>query len=183
MILLLHPFVSGCRKNQTIAMKDKIGLIKQHKISLPLERMKRVCNRSTGCCIPKDRSLKIVAYSDSMACSSCAVDKLYTWLDMIKKTEPYGEKINYNFIFCPKKEERENVEFAIKTLAHFNYPVYVDTLGLFEGLNPQIPHIANLHTFFLDENNNVLLVGNPINNKKIEKLFWQIVEEKLGKRE
>ena len=40
-----------------------------------------------------------------------------------------------------------------------------------------------MHTFLLDENNNVLLVGNPLENEKIKKLFWQIVEEKLGKRE
>lgn len=39
------------------------------------------------------------------------------------------------------------------------------------------------HTFLLDEDNNVLLVGNPLENKKIEEMFWQIVEEKLGKRE
>ena len=39
------------------------------------------------------------------------------------------------------------------------------------------------HTFLLDENNNVLLVGNPLDNEKIEEMFWQIVEKKLGKRE
>ncbi len=39
------------------------------------------------------------------------------------------------------------------------------------------------HTFLLDENNNVLLVGNSLENEKIEEMFWQILEEKLGKRE
>ena len=33
----------------------------------------------------------------------------------------------------------------------------------------------------LDENNNVILVGNPLHNKKIEKMFYKIVEDKLGK--
>ena len=39
------------------------------------------------------------------------------------------------------------------------------------------------HTFLLNENNNVLLVGNPLENETIEEMFWQIVEGKLGKRE
>lgn len=37
-----------------------------------------------------------------------------------------------------------------------------------------------LHTFLLDEDNKVILVGNPLHNKKIEEMFYKIVEEKLG---
>ena len=33
----------------------------------------------------------------------------------------------------------------------------------------------------LDKNNNVILVGNPMQNKRIEEMFYKIVEEKLGK--
>ncbi|MBS4809127.1 MAG: hypothetical protein KH071_14815 [Paraprevotella sp.] len=62
-------------------------------------------------------------------------------------------------------------------------PVYLDSLGVLERANPQIPSNPDLHTFLLDEDNNVLLVGNPIWNEKIKEMFWQIVEEKLGKRE
>ena len=40
-----------------------------------------------------------------------------------------------------------------------------------------------MHTFLLDRDDNVLLVGNPIWNEKIEEMFWQIVEERLGKNE
>lgn len=50
-----------------------------------------------------------------------------------------------------------------------------------EIMNPHLPKNKALHTFLLDENNNVILVGNPLHNKKIEKIFYKIVEEKLGK--
>ncbi len=33
----------------------------------------------------------------------------------------------------------------------------------------------------LDEDDNVILVGNPLRNKKIEEMFYKIVEERLGK--
>ena len=59
----------------------------------------------------------------------------------------------------------------------------MDTLGIFERSNPHLPHTHMFHTFIQDENNNVLFVGNPLDNEKIEEMFWQIVEKKLGKRE
>ena len=65
----------------------------------------------------------------------------------------------------------------------FDCPILLDTLGEFEKLNPHLPKNRALHTFLLDENNNVILVGNPLRNKKIEEMFYQIVEEKLGKPE
>ena len=34
---------------------------------------------------------------------------------------------------------------------------------------------------YIDKNNNVILVGNPMQNKRIEEMFYKIVEEKLGK--
>ena len=74
---------------------------------------------------------------------------------------------------------------GIPTMKQFapSVPVYVDTLGVFEDANPQIPSGGELHTFLLDRDDNVLLVGNPIWNEKIEEMFWQIVEERLGKNE
>ena len=48
-------------------------------------------------------------------------------------------------------------------------------------MNPHLPKNKALHTFLLDENNNVILVGDPLHNKKIEEMFYKIVKEKLGK--
>ena len=39
------------------------------------------------------------------------------------------------------------------------------------------------HTFLLDENNKIILVGNPLHNKKIEKLFLDMLDEKFDKNE
>ena len=57
----------------------------------------------------------------------------------------------------------------------------LDTLKEFERLNPHLPKNRALHTFLLDENNRVILVGNPSRNEKIKEMFYKIVEEKLGK--
>lgn len=61
-------------------------------------------------------------------------------------------------------------------------PFIIDINNEFEQLNPHLPKNKAMHTFLLDENNNVVLVGNPLHNPKIEKMFKEIVEEKLGEK-
>ena len=46
--------------------------------------------------------------------------------------------------------------------------------------NPNLPSESMYHTFMLDENNRVILVGNPMLNKQIEDMMLSIVDEKLG---
>lgn len=78
------------------------------------------------------------------------------------------------------KREVRSTELLIAN-TNFDYPILIDTLGEFERLNPHLPKNQALHTFLLDENNRVILVGNPLRNKKIKEMFYKIVEEKLGK--
>ena len=49
-----------------------------------------------------------------------------------------------------------------------------------KGPTPQLPSNPMLHTFLLDENNEVLVVGTPLENEKIDRMFWRTVKEKLG---
>ena len=60
---------------------------------------------------------------------------------------------------------QNNLELMISNTM-FDYPILLDTLGEFEKLNPHLPKNGTFHTFLLDENNNVILVGNPLRNKK-----------------
>ena len=46
--------------------------------------------------------------------------------------------------------------------------------------SPNLPSESMYHTFMLDENNRVILVGNPMLNKQIEYMMLSIVDEKLG---
>lgn len=45
--------------------------------------------------------------------------------------------------------------------------------------NPHIPENKLLHTFLLDEDNKVILAGNPIFNYQIEKMLFKRLDEKL----
>ncbi len=61
----------------------------------------------------------------------------------------------------------------------FDHLAMLDKNCSFERLNPHLPKNKAMHTFLLDENNNVILVGNPLQNKEIEKMFYEEVEKRL----
>lgn len=48
---------------------------------------------------------------------------------------------------------------------------------VFPQYNPHIPTNKVLHTFLLDENNKVILAGNPLFNPRIEALLFQKLKE------
>lgn len=153
-----------------------------NSIVLPLNEMNCILKGNDTLFSSSTKGLKYVVYSDTSSCSYCDLGKVLKWNKILKSSGQYSDDISFCFIFHPSLEKFSNFNFHLRTL-EIPIPVYVDTLGIFERVNPQIPSNPVLHTFLLDEQNNVLLVGNPLENKKIENLFWQIVEEKLGKRE
>lgn len=111
------------------------------------------------------RCLKYVIYNDSLDCTSCALNKMYLWNDFIEYAKPYNGRLKYYFIFSPSRKDCKNVELILKE-DNLDYPILLDTLNEFVKLNPHLPKNRVLHTFLLDEDNRVILVGNPLHNKK-----------------
>ena len=104
---------------------------------------------------------------------------MYKWNNFLKEVETFNRKIKVYFIFSPQRKNIDIFYFLITTNPPAS-PIFVDTTNVFLRSNPHIPKNPALHTFLLDENNKVILVGNPLENKHIEEMFWRIVKEKLG---
>lgn len=180
--LFVLSFLLGCKDNKK-AFKDEIVALQSRPLLLPLNDMWCIhASKDSLDELERNGELRLVVYTDTADCSSCVLRKMYLWNGFLEKVESYRGKIENVFIFAPLPEDMGTFRLAMKQFVP-SVPVYVDTLGVFEDANPQIPSGGELHTFLLDEGNNVLLVGNPIWNEKIEEMFWQIVEERLGKRE
>lgn len=164
--------------------KGYVENLRKDPISVPLDKLSCLFDEEKISIISVNDScmLKLVIYTDSIECSSCRMKEMYKWDDFLSKLGAYSSQIEVFFIFAPLYSNMGLFKMVAKDLPQ-NYPIYIDTTNIFYRENPQIPSNPALHTFLLDEQNNVILVGNPLKNKKIEKLFWQIVEEKLGKRE
>lgn len=114
--------------------------------------------------------MKLVVFVDSISCSGCFLNKLITYFEindsLVKKR---GELL---VILNPKKNRIDEIR---KTLLTDKNPFWciLDKNGDFSQLNPWIPDNELLHTFLLDENNGIILVGDPSSNPKIRELFMK----------
>lgn len=176
-LLLYTITITSC--SHTAKLKQELFQLQSQKIALPVDQMKTfVDGRDTLLPDFADCRLKLVVYSDSVECSTCMVEKIHVWDSLLLKTAKYEPQFKVFFIFSPTKKQRHDVEFLLKT-RHFHYPVFLDQSGKFLQHNPHIPTNKVLHTFLLDEDNKVILAGNPLFNPRIETLLFQKLKENL----
>lgn len=166
--------ISSCNSRHKID-EDMIAFHGSH-IDLPIDSM---INVSSMCHKNSYRSVKYIyiMYVDSTSCSECAISHLADWSQLdIMDTFKKG-LIKYLFIVSPKHSQREHLLNLIKKDTLFNEFIYVDTTGIFERKNPELPQNKLLHTFLVDSKRNVELIGNPIENMEIKKLLIKLLEK------
>lgn len=124
--------------------------------------------------------LKLIVFCDSTNCNTCAIEAIYSWEEYIKYAEKLENQLCYYFIFTPRKEDIAKVRTTL-AMTDFDYPIVFDSTGTFRRLNPHIPTNKVFHTFLLDGNNHVVMIGNPLYNSETETLFKTTVEKLLSK--
>ena len=61
-----------------------------------------------------------------------------------------------------------------------NYPLLIDTLNQFV-IDNNLPRFDNrFHSFLLDENNNIILIGSPLYNRELKTLYLNEIEKRAG---
>jgi len=125
--------------------------------------------------------LKLIIYVDSTECMSCKIKRLNDWNKILKLDSVYKGRIKFYFVFSPKRGQVKQTLRSIKLSSLF-YPLFLDENSDFIKDNTQIPRDMRLHTFLLDEDNNIILIGNPLRNKGIRKLFYREVKKRLENR-
>lgn len=119
--------------------------------------------------------LTFVEYFDSAECSPCAISRMYLWDMFVDKHNEHNDHIRYKFIFYTPDSVGNSIDSSISNNPSIS--VYWDPCGSFGRNNPQIPDNPNMHSFLIDEDNNILLIGNPLTNSKIDKLFSKIISK------
>lgn len=103
--------------------------------------------------------------SDCMPC----IQELMEWDTLIKKLNPNAD---VSFLFYINTRDYEVFMNDFYPEAMIRYPIILDTLNLFCSLNNLDPNNKLYNTFLLDENNKVLLIGNPIKGIAIRELYF-----------
>lgn len=174
-VLLGFSCLMSCNGKRGI--EENLYDMRSHPINLCLEEMQ--CRNKYGDTIVVDSvkpSYRMVVYVDSSVCSPCTLDKMYVWNESIKKAHKQGNRLRYVFIVAPKAEQLEDAYLSIESNGLEN-PVYVDTAYAFRKANPHLPEERMYHSFLLDTKDSVLIVGNPMENPKVDSLINKIVNQ------
>lgn len=168
--------------SSTDKIKRNIEEMSSSPISIPFEKMKCMTRDPLSVKAPwRNARIKLVHYVDSIQCSSCYLQKIKQNHNDLLLIEKEVKNDFYNiFILDP----RSNKTSLIKLMAEFDNnetppTIFIDTAHVFMDTNNKIPKEIIYHTFLLDDNNNIIFVGNPLANEGIKKKMVSIINERV----
>lgn len=126
--------------------------------------------------IKSDSIIKFVVLYDSTECSSCRVNRLEQYNVISDLTDRYGVRVSPIIIFSPAYAQMSELKREL-SLQKLRFPIYIDSDHTFERINPCIPVDRRLHAFLLDRDNEVVLIGDPINNPVLWDLYAKTISE------
>lgn len=113
---------------------------------------------------------QMVVFLDSMNCSKCTIKMLFEWNELFK----LEKERRVEFVYIVSSKDTLGIIEAYNNSA-LKHGIHLDTCGVFRSRNPHVPSDAMFHTFMIDKNHQVVLVGNPIRSPQIRNLFNRII--------
>lgn len=111
---------------------------------------------------------KVLVYVDSLGCTSCKL-KLGQWKNLIDSLDKF--QVPVLFIFQSK--DTKSIKHVMLE-SDFDYPYFQDIDGTLNTLNV-FSEDPRFQTFLLDSKNQIKLIGNPVNNQDIRRLYLEAV--------
>lgn len=183
-ILLLamgYCYLTACNSHKHDVQKA-VEKMQMSAIAIPYDMMTCWAGDSIIEVSPWNKAkLKLVHYVDSATCSTCYLQKIALKKNLFSMETLSNNEFYNIFIINPdgKAKKKLKLKYLEKSIPQ---AIFVDSANFFLKANPNIPSESMYHTFLLDENNKIILVGNPMLNKQIEEMLLSLVEEKLGKK-
>jgi hypothetical protein len=160
----------SCQGNETLEtiMKKWEG----KTIEFPDNKPVHVYAKDTAQYVEGQKPYKILLYIDSTGCTSCKL-RMNIWKKLI---DEIGYNADFLFWFNPKKDNGEL--FTFLKIQRLKYPVYIDKDDKLNKMN-KFPKNQMFHCFLLNKDNKVLLVGNPVFNHNLWKVYKHVVSGKI----
>lgn len=146
------------------------------EITIPNGMRQMVGGRDSILMNPTDGSARLVIWIDPKECSSCRIGQMFRYNDVVDYRNEVGDGFVPVFVFSPPEDKIEEVMVKLK-YGEFAYPVLLDEGHLFDTVNPHIPDDSRFHTFLLDKNGKVVLVGDPVYNPDLWKLYKKAIRQ------
>jgi len=122
-----------------------------------------------------DALATMLIWYDSTQCSGCKLSAINGLEDYVRFCKDTVAVANVDIVFSPPAGIEESFDEAIIN-AKCKYPLFVDYEGVFAKYNRKLPKSSNLHTFLLDANGKIILVGDPTHNNKLWELYKKYIK-------
>jgi len=175
MIVVLSLF--SCKKDERRTETEKIVTEWIGKeIIFPLDYECNLLKKDTALCAGLlNADYKILIYVDSMGCTTCKL-RMYEWKQLIQKADSIFAKNELSFLFFFHPKDKKELKYLF-VRDHFDYPVFIDNSDQINKLN-HFPDKQSYQCFLLDKDNKVVMIGNPVQNPGIWKLYKEQISEK-----
>jgi hypothetical protein len=173
---MLFSITYSCKNKQRISEAQKIVAEWVGKeIKFP-KGVKCLYMGKDTACSGFIKPYRVLVYIDSIGCSNCKF-KLSAWQELMQDSNfLISNNVDFLFYFQPKK--KEDITFLLK-VERFKYPVYLDMKNEINRLN-HFPNKIEYQCFLLDNNNKVLMIGNPTLDPKIWELYKEVISGKAA---
>lgn len=158
--------------NRERAVRDNVARLQSRPVILYCDSMRLILHESKVDTFPKQ--FYWVVYSDSVDCSTCRLTNLLHWGDFIQGVRDVTDKVGFRFIFSPSEKDMGAFLCTAGTLK-LSSQIYLDSSNVFARQNPHVPNDVLYHTFLVDGKGNVLLVGDPVRNSEVNKMFEELI--------
>ncbi len=119
---------------------------------------------------------KLVIFVDSLSCSSCFLSHMMQYYDINDSLD-----VHDGHLLVILHPQQSRVDEVRKKLKAEKYPFWcvIDKDNEFLSNNPTLPDNKLLHTFLLNNDNRIILIGDPANNPRIRELFLKQLHQNM----
>jgi hypothetical protein len=169
--LILIVFIIGvfsCSQKKRQA-NDIVIEWMQKEVIIPKNILYKTITKDTANISIFKTQFKILVSIDSVGCSACKL-KLNQWKEYVDYCKLNLYDVSFLFVISKRKD----IEFEHRLiLENFTYPIIFDPKDEFGKLN-KFPKNDEFRTFLLNDKNRVVLIGSPIKNNNIRKMYDEI---------
>lgn len=123
------------------------------------------------------KELLMIYWIDSTVCTSCQMKSLYKWEDICDYCNADSNSVDFAFIFTPKAKDLQLFREFVKRNNFIPALTYIDSEFSFQEQNEALKAKSKFNVFLLNQDNRILLVGNPVNNQKLWKLYQETINQ------
>lgn len=124
------------------------------------------------------QELKLVVFWDEKECSLCRISQISAYDDYLSKEISTDGRFRFVVVVTPKAIESSAIKQAV-LMSGMESVVWYDIDRVFYQNNSFLPETPFYHYFLLDENDRIILCGDPLSNITMKERYDFEIKSRL----